>query len=163
MPITRPSLFACLIGAVVVAAPQSAMSMPNDTDQPAKGGRFYQKSGQPAVMFQYTDALWCHVQTPRQMNAYGGFKLVIKVPILKMVGRQTGDCGWPNGFYRRNNEPAVYRLSGASVVPNVGLDICHVINPKQMALFGGFGKVVVVEPVADIGRGRRTMTECRNP
>ncbi|WP_157096330.1 hypothetical protein [Methylosinus sp. R-45379] len=101
--------------------------------------------------------------SPDQMNAYGGFAQVKKVPVLAMVGRQTGDCGWPNGFYRRSNEPAVYRLSGQGVAPNIGADICHVVNEQQMAAFGGFRKVVVVEPISDLGRGRRAVTECKNP
>ena len=156
-------VIACLAGSGLVAAPQFAMSMPNDTDQPAKRGQFYKQVGQPAVMFQYTDTLWCHVQTPQQMNAYGGFKLQIKVPLLRMVGRQTGDCGWPNGFYRRSNEPAVYRLSGRGVVPNVGPGICRVANERQMAAFGGFRKVMVVEPESELGRGRGPVTVCKNP
>jgi hypothetical protein len=38
-----------------------------------------------------------------------------------------------------------------------------VVNEQQMAAFGGFGKVAVVPPASDIGRGRGGVTECRNP
>lgn len=72
-------------------------------------------------MYQYTANLYCHVQNEAQMAAYGGFSKV-QVVRLKMTGRQTGDCGWPNGFYRRSSEPAVYRLSGRGIVPGIGAE-----------------------------------------
>jgi hypothetical protein len=126
-------------------------------------GGFFRQADQPAVMFQYTLQTYCHVQNEAQMAAYGGFSRVQVVPRLMMMGRQTGTCGWPNGFYRRSDRPEVYRLSGRGVVPNVGPDICHVVNEQQMAAYGGFRLVKVVPPTSDIGRGRRPVTPCPNP
>lgn len=127
--------------------------------QTAIGG-FYRQSGQPAVLFQYTRDFYCQVQNEGQMAAYGGFSKVTEVPRLAMAGRQTGACSWPNGFYRRSNETAVYRLYGVGVVSGVGADICHVVNEQQMAAFGGFRQVRVVAPTSDLARGRGAVSPC---
>ncbi|WPB84931.1 hypothetical protein [Sediminicoccus rosea] len=111
-------------------------------------------------MFQYTRDRYCHVQSESQMAAYGGFSKVTVVPRLAMMGQQTGTCAWPNGFYRRRNETAVYRLYGVGVVAGVGTDICHVVNEQQMGSFGGFQQVRVVQPTADFGRGRGPVSPC---
>ncbi|TDX60621.1 hypothetical protein EDE12_11962 [Methylosinus sp. sav-2] len=58
LKIVAKILSACV---VVAAASQNAAAMPNDPDQPAVRGQFYKQNGQPAVMYQYTDSLWCHV------------------------------------------------------------------------------------------------------
>lgn len=115
-------------------------------------GGFYRQADQAAVMYQYAPTAFCHVQNEGQMAAYGGFSKVKVVPLLAMLGRQTGECGWPDGFYRRSNEPAVYRLFDGA--------ICHVVNERQMAAFGGFKLVKVVRPASDLARGRGGVTEC---
>jgi len=119
--------------------------------QTAIGG-FYRQADQAPVMYQYTATAFCHVQNESQMAAYGGFSKVKVVPLLAMLGRQTGDCGWPDGFYRRSNEPAVYRLFDGAV--------CHVVNERQMAAFGGFKLVKVVMPTSDLARGRGGIAPC---
>ena len=129
----------------------------------ASAGSFYRQNNAAAVMYQYSGNNFCHVQNEAQMAAYGGFSRVQVVPRLMMAGMQSGTCGWPNGFYRRSDRPEVYRLSGSGGIPNVGADICHVVNEQQMAAFGGFRLVKVVPPNSDIGRGRRPVTPCRNP
>ncbi len=124
---------------------------------------FFRQSDQPSVYFWYAPNLYCHVQNEDQMAAYGGFSQVRVVPRLA-TGQQTGDCGWTNGFFRRSNEPSVFRLSGS--VPsrfNLGENICHVVNEAQMAAYGGFAQVRVVNPTSDLGRGRGAVTECSNP
>jgi len=126
--------------------------------QTAPGG-FYRQANQAAVMYQYGPAIFCQVQNEAQMAAYGGFPKVIVVAQLKMAGKQTGSCGWPHGFYRKSNGPAVYRLYGA---PGSISEICHVINEQQMAAFGGFGQVKIVPPQSDLGRGRAAVTECNS-
>lgn len=115
-------------------------------------GGFYRQADQTPVMYQYSAKNYCHVQNEGQMAAYGGFDMVEVVSVLAMRGRQTGSCAWPDGFYRRSNEPAVYRLFDGS--------ICHVINGEQMAAFGGFDIVTVVKPASDLARGRGEVTEC---
>jgi hypothetical protein len=128
----------------------------------AAAGAFYRQYDLPAVAFQFADTLHCIVQNPSQMNAYGGFDRVRIVHRLAMRGDSIGTCGWPNGFYRRSSEPHVYRLFGPGY-SGLGRRACHVINPAQMALFGGFGRVVTVEPSSDLFRGREQPTECSDP
>lgn len=133
--------------------------------QPATVGNFYRQDGKPEVYFQYTPDHYCHVQNEAQMAAFGGFGKVEVLKELNLLGSTTGDCGWPNGFYRKNNDASVYNLSGSQppYLPNLGRDICHVINETQMAAFGGFGKVVVIPDSSDIHRGRDAVTECTDP
>lgn len=126
-------------------------------------GGLYRQSDQAAVVFNYAPDLYCRVQNEDQMAAYGGFERVQVVSQLPRRGRPTGDCGWPNGFYRRSDEAAVYRLSGVGVVPYVGGDICHVVDEQQMSAFGGFAQVRVVSPESDLGRGRWRVTDCVSP
>jgi hypothetical protein len=37
------------------------------------------------------------------------------------------------------------------------------VNEQQMAAFGGFGLVKVVQPTSELGRGRNQVAPCRNP
>jgi hypothetical protein len=125
---------------------------------------FFRQRDQPAVMFQFQADMYCHVQNEDQMAAYGGFGQVRVVPRLQMAGQQTGDCDWPNGFYRRSNAPEVYRLFGGTPgLANVGGSICHVVNEQQMAAYGGFSQVRVVNPASDLGHGRGEVAPCPNP
>lgn len=127
-------------------------------------GVFFRQADRPDVMMQYQPNLYCHVQNENQMAAYGGFGQVQVVPQLRMVGTQTGDCGWPNGFYRKANDPAVYRLYGTGQQSfNLGESICHVVNEQQMAANGGFSQVRVVSANSDLGRGRSPVVECPDP
>jgi len=125
--------------------------------------KFYRQADRPEVYYQYTSDLSCRVQNESQMAAWGGFDKVQVVKKLNVAGRKTGDCGWPNGFYRRKSHPEVYRLSGKGIAPRIGPSACHVINETQMAAFGGFDKVMVVDDKSEIGRGRSAVTKCNNP
>ena len=126
-------------------------------------GGFYRQSDKPEVMYQFSSGAYCHVQNETQMAAFGGFGVVKVVPKMVMAGKYTGDCGWPNGFYRQSNAPHVFRLYGTTSIPNIGTDICHVVNEQQMRAFGGFRLVKVIQPTSDLGLGRRAITECANP
>lgn len=122
-------------------------------------GGFYRQQGRPEVVFQFSDMLHCVVQNPSQMGAYGGFARVRIVEHLAVRGNSTGACGWPNGFYHRATDPAVYRLYGPGPL-RLGRGSCHVINPPQMERFGGFRLVTEVEQSSDLFRGRDRPTEC---
>jgi hypothetical protein len=115
-------------------------------------GGFYRQVDKAPVMYQYSASNYCHVQNEGQMAAFGGFAKVKVVSVLAMRGQQTGDCSWPDGFYRRSNEPAVYRLFDGS--------ICLVVNEQQMAAFGGFKLVKIVKPTSDLARGRGNFARC---
>jgi hypothetical protein len=134
---------------------------PNRGDYAVTGG-FYVEQGRPEVMFQLADGLYCHVQNPDQMRAYGGDNQIRRVRHLALRGTSTGDCGWPNGFYRRAREPAVYRLYGRGQFA-LGRQACHVINPPQMEAFGGFGQLAVIDQGSDLFRGREQPDECTDP
>jgi len=125
-------------------------------------GGFLRQGNRQEVLFQYTPSGYCHVQNPAQMNAYGGFGQVRVVPVADPSGRFTGPCPWPNGFYRRSNEQAVYRLFGRGP-DGIGGRACHVVDPAQMARFGGFGRVTVVEPRSELFVDRERPGPCRNP
>jgi hypothetical protein len=131
-----------------------------DGDAPA-GGFFREQRGQ-AVVYQFDETHHCTVQNPSQMTAYGGFEQVQVVRRLAMRGDNTGLCAWPNGFYRRSNEPAVYRLHGRGVL-NLGRRACHVVNPRQMQLFGGWGQLRTVEPSSNLFQDREQPGECEDP
>ena len=155
------SIRSLLIGALALGAVVAHVSQ-SEAQAPQSG--FFRQSDQPSVYFWYEPNLYCHVQNPEQMESYGGFSQGHVVPRLAMTGRQTGDCGWSNGFFRRSNAPEIYRLSGS--VPsrfNLGESICHVVNQAQMEAFGGFAQVRVVNPTSDLGRGRGAVTACTNP
>ena len=139
---------AALLGCTSAASAQSS------------AGGFYREADQPVVMYQYLPNRFCHVQNKAQMEAFGGFPLVNVVRVLNMVGLQTGDCGWPNGYYRRSDGPTVYRLTGSGPVANLGRDICYVVSPKQLQDLGGAGHVMVIPPESDIGRGRGNIAAC---
>ena len=47
-------------------------------------------------------------------------------------------ANWPSGFYRTSNDPKVYLLNKDSKFH------CHVQNPSQMEIYGGFKQVRVV-------------------
>lgn len=148
-----------LLSALAVAGLAGALGLSEAQAQPrgpAPGG-FYRQANMAAVMFQYAPDRYCQVQNEAQMAAYGGFSRVRVVPYLQMWGRPTGACGWPNGFYRRANETAVWQLGGPGQVGNM---ICHVRDERQMMRFGGFGQVWVVPPGSDLSRGRSMIGGC---
>jgi hypothetical protein len=144
---------------MAAARPLHSQAIPAGT---AVRGSFYRQQDRPEVMYQFADAYQCHVQNPSQMMAYGGWNRVQTVRRLAMRGEFTGACGWPNGFYRRADQPAVYRLHGAGPA-NLGRYACHVVDPRQMELFGGFGQLVTVEATSDLFRGREQPSECADP
>jgi hypothetical protein len=125
-------------------------------------GGFYHQLDRPEVMFQFDALLHCHVQNPSQMNAFGGFSRVRNVPRLALRGTSAGECSWPNGFFRRTNEQTVYRLHGSGAM-RLGRFACYVTDPRQMALYGGFGQVAVVEQNSDLFHLREQPEACVDP
>ena len=125
---------------------------------------FYRQSNRLEVYLVYRSGFYCHVQNEDQMQAYGGFEKVNVVDNLNLTGTETGECGWPNGFYRRSNQPEVYRMFGnENQAFNIGSAFCHVVDDAQMSRFGGSQQVQVVSPSSDLGRGRNFAGECSNP
>ena len=129
---------------------------------------FYREGNQAAVYLVFrSNGRYCHVQNSDQMNAFGGFGQVRSISSIgsnSSSGGFSGDCGFPNGFYRLGNQAAVYRLYGSGIPEfNVGNSYCHVANGQQMNAFGGFGQVRSVATTSDLGRGRENTGDCQNP
>jgi len=126
---------------------------------------FYRQVDRPEVYLIFNTGFYCRVQNEDQMKAYGGFRKVLVRNSLNLSGRFTGDCGWPNGFFRRSNQRAVYRMYGSlgSNSFNIGDRYCRVRNEAQMERYGGFGVVSVVSPSSSLGRGRNFTGVCPNP
>ena len=158
--------FSAAIGPDPRRGPDSA-GKPDDSDDrdeagedgDAPVGSFYRQRDRPAVLFQYADRLHCTVQNPSQMIAFGGWQQVHTVDRLAMRGENVGICAWPNGYYRRTNESTVYRLHGRGAL-NLGRRACHVVDPRQMELFGGFAQLRVVEASSNLFQSREQPGEC---
>lgn len=130
----------------------------------SSGLGFYRQQDRPEVYLVYRPDSYCHVQNEDQMSAFGGFRRVQVVGSLNLNGTNTGDCGWPNGFLKRSNQPEVYRMYGGGIPEFIiGDRFCHVANEDQMNAYGGFGQVRVVSPGSDLGRGRNFTGDCPNP
>lgn len=139
-----------------------AAALPLVAEAQTSVGQFYRQSDRPEVMFQYDNDYHCHVQNPSQMEAWGGFGLVNTLPRVQMRGEFTGPCPFPDGFYRLSNDARVYRLYGGGMF-NVGEFSCYVTDPAQMARYGGFGQVRVIEPSSDISIARPRPGPCADP
>jgi hypothetical protein len=129
---------------------------------------FYREGNQDAVYLVFRpNGRYCHVQNPDQMNAFGGSGQVRSISSISSnssSGGFSGECGFPNGFYRLGNQDAVYWLNGNAIPEfNVGSSYCHVVNRQQMEAFGGFSQVRSVATTSDIGRGRDYTGSCQNP
>jgi hypothetical protein len=109
----------------------------------------------------------CHVQNADQMSAYGGSGQVSSIAKLNFAnssGGFSGECGFPNGFYRLGNQDEVYRLYGSAIPEfDIGSSFCQVANRQQMDAFGGFGQIRSVATASDLGRGRDDKGDCQNP
>ena len=132
-----------------------------DGSDDAPVGTFYRERGRPAVVFQFAEAHHCIVQNEYQMIAYAAGTKFSRSPGWPSR-RKHGRLRWPNGFYRRTTDSAVYRLHGRGAL-NIGRFACHVVNPRQMELFGGFAQLRVVEQSSDLFRGREQPGECADP
>lgn len=121
-------------------------------------GQFRRAANDPKVyMTFHNGASICLVQNPDHLRALGADNKVIVAPSgtnLLSGKNYTGTCGWPNGMFRRSNQPEVYRMYDDS-------KFCHVGNEAQLATFGGWSFVMVVSPDSDIGRGRTATGSCR--
>lgn len=132
--------------------------------RPSSSLGFYKQQDRPEVYLVYRSGAYCHVQNEEQMSALGGFSKVQVSGSLNLVENNTGECGWPNGFFKRSNQPEVFRMYGGGIPEfNIGDRFCHVANEAQMNAYGGFGQVRRVSPSSDLGRGRTFTGDCPNP
>lgn len=142
----------------------------NPVPEPIQTGFYrYNNLDKVFLVFQ-TNSMYCHVQTESVMNAYdqalaveGGAREKIQVVRSGLLDRlqNTGLCTIPKGFYRRENEPVVYQLSGeASPRFQTGTRYCQVTTDDQMRQFGGSQQVQVVSANTNITTGRQSTGAC---
>lgn len=122
-------------------------------------GRFYRQRGLRQIVRQTWQSGYCTVQTPIQMEEFGGDALVRNVPLLVPRGQDDGACPWPGGLYRRDGERAIYALRGRFETRR-GAIACRLVDPTQIAQFATLGRVRVVEADADLMRGRSFTGPC---
>jgi hypothetical protein len=116
---------------------------------------YYRKSDQPAVYYlNSSNSTYCHVQNPSQMDIFGGFGQIRVVGTNRFLAgsKNIGECGWPNGFYKRKSQPAVYGLNDTKA--------CWVSSPQMMDAYGGFKQVRVVEDSSDLFAQREYAGDC---
>ncbi|NRA67769.1 MAG: hypothetical protein HRU19_25025 [Pseudobacteriovorax sp.] len=124
----------------------------------AKG--FYRKTGTPEVFLNFDGSNFCFVDSPAKMEAFGGFDQVKVVDHVKFTGRDLGVCGWPNGLYRRSNEPEVFYLHGTVTHFNTASSLCWVTTEDKLNNLGGRAAVNIVPPGADLATGRNHKGAC---
>jgi hypothetical protein len=121
---------------------------------------FYRVDGRNTVHFQFLNDHYCNVQNEDQMTVFGGFKQVKVVPHQHNMGKLTGNCGWPVGFYRRSHEAAVYRVSGIAGIFGLGSTICNVTDEAQLDRLGGAAQVRVVPLTSQLHIGLSNSGAC---
>jgi hypothetical protein len=124
------------------------------------GEGFYRERNDRTVYFQYERRRFCGVQNEEQLKALGGsFNRVQVVDRLRLSGNNTGGCSWPNGFYRRQNEQAVYMLDGYGSGRG-GARVCGIATPQQLRSLGGNNRVKVVPANSNLEAGRQPSRPC---
>lgn len=124
------------------------------------GEGFYRERSDGTVYYQYERRRYCGVQSEQQLKALGGsFDRVQVVDRLRLSGSNTGGCSWPNGFYRRENGPAVFLLDGYGSGRG-GSRVCEIATPQQLRSLGGNNRVKVVPRNSDLEAGRQPSRPC---
>jgi len=91
------------------------------------------------------------------MNIFGGFGQVrvVGTQSYQSGARPLGGCMWPDGFYRRQSAPEVYRLFQTQM--------CWVSSPEMMEAYGGFGQMRVVDDPSVLQARRTDVGDCEWP
>lgn len=115
---------------------------------------FYRRGEERTVFMVASDYL-CGVVGNGQLEALGGESRVMRVgPDADLAAgkRDLGSCPWPNGFYRYDHTPQVYRIEGAS--------ICAIRSEHQLKAYGGKGRVRTVGAQARLEANKRDVGPC---
>lgn len=157
----RSATILVAIASLAAIAFPAAAQYDNDRydDRYDNGEGFYREKRDRTVYYQYERNRYCGVQNEEQMKIFGGFKQVREVDRLRLKGRNTGGCRWPNGFYRRSNGPAVYMLEGYGSGKDGGR-ICEIATPQQLRQLGGNKRVKVVPGNSNLEAGRSKVRPC---
>ncbi|MFK4872932.1 hypothetical protein [Novosphingobium sp. ZW T3_23] len=156
----RVTVLAAIASFAACAVPAVAQYSSNGYgNRPAGAEGFYREKRDRTVYYQYERNRYCGVQNEAQMNMLGSFKDVRIVDRLRLNGRNTGGCSWPNGFYRRDNGAAVYLLEGYGNGQDGGR-ICEIATPQQLRQLGGNKRVKVVPGNSNLEAGRSRVRPC---
>jgi len=156
----RVSIFAAIASVAAFAVPAVGQHSSNGYDNRYDNGEgFYREKRDRTVYYQYEQNRYCGVQNEEQMKMLGGFNQVREVDRLRLKGRNTGGCRWPNGFYRPNNGAAVYMLEGYGSGQDGGR-ICVIATPQQLRQLGGNKRVKVVPGNSNLEAGRSRARPC---
>jgi len=115
---------------------------------------FYRR-GNERTVYMVAGGLACGVVGGGQLEALGGEGRVMTVGAdanLQAGKRDLGSCPWPDGFYRYDNSPQVYRIAGAT--------ICAVRSEGQLKAMGGKGRVRTVGRQARLESLKRDLGPC---
>lgn len=168
MNFNRPSnLFRFFLASCLMSIPALLTAKPASAVQTG----FYRVNNRDRVYLVFqTDAMYCWIQTDSVMDAYdkalaaeGGARGKVQNTYIGFLDRlqNTGLCTLPKGFYRRENEPVVYQLSGeASPRFQTGTRYCQVTTEEKMRQFGGSQQVQVVSTATNITAGRTSTGAC---
>jgi hypothetical protein len=103
--------------------------------------RYYmvKKSGEDTIYFQQGKEQYCAMPNMTVFQAYGAtFK---EVPTLNLMGRNSGACMLPDGFYKIGTNPTIWRLYGEGVKLGngkvIGNKFCAVPNMDVLNKLGG--------------------------
>lgn len=156
----RMTMFVAIASFTAFAVPALAQYGNSGNDRGFRGGEgFYREKRDHTVYYQYDQRRYCGVQSEEQMKMLGGFSQVRAVDRLRLNGRNTGACSWPNGFYRRSNGPAVYMLEGYGDGHDGGR-ICVIATPQQLRQLGGNKRVKVIPANSNLEAGRSKVRPC---
>lgn len=154
------TIIAAISALAAFAVPAEGQYSNNRYDNGYGGAEgFYREKRDRTVYYQYERNRYCGVQNEEQMKMLGGFDQVREVDRLRLVGRNTGGCSWPNGFYRRDNGAAVYMLEGYGSGSDGGR-ICEIATPQQLRQLGGNKRVKVVPGNSNLEAGRNRVRPC---
>ena len=109
---------------------------PTPTNTPCAWPDGFYRASDQATVFVSIGGTVCGLESPSQMDAYGGFAQVTVLPAgtNPTIGlRNIGTCGWPGGYYLMAGDATIYRIRG--------LKICGVKDNAQLVRFGGWSVV----------------------
>ena len=104
------------------------------------------------LWFDNDGLMGCHVKSPAQMEAFGGFRLVTQT---SWTQPRYADCAWPGGLHRVFDQATVRFVSGNT--------ICNIASETQLAAYGGWFGVMVAPVGTTLGNQLQDIGTCPWP
>ncbi len=118
---------------------------------PALDG-FYRQNNEAAVYHLFQGDRACAVTTPDQLRILGGEGHVQVRSNTDFLTKRvkTGHCGWPAGYYKAANGPAIWKVT-VEPTGQTGFQgfACRVENPSQLRAFGAIDRVWEVKELGN--------------